>query len=231
MKKIAVLTGAGISAESGISTFRDAGGLWEGHDIMDVASPHGWHKNPELVLDFYNKRRRQAINAKPNAGHLALADLEKYFEVHIITQNIDNLHEKAGSFNVLHLHGELFKSQCSRYSDLIYDIQGTELCLGDMSEKGFQLRPHVVWFGEAVPMIEPAAQLVSEADVVIVVGTSMVVYPAAGLIQYARPDADLYLVDPKIPDFDFRRPIEKIQRTAASGLPDLVQRLISRIEL
>lgn len=230
MKKIVVLSGAGISAESGINTFRDAGGLWEGHDIMEVASPHGWHKNPELVLDFYNKRRRQAVTAQPNAGHLALVDLEKHFEVHVITQNIDNLHEKAGSTNVLHLHGELFKSQCTRYDDLVYDIQGTELCLGDLSEKGFQLRPHVVWFGEPVPMIEPAARLVQQADVVIVVGTSLVVYPAAGLIAYAQPDAELYIVDPNVPDFPFKRPITKIQETAVYGLPALIQRFKTSLE-
>lgn len=199
MKKVVVLSGAGISAESGISTFRDSGGLWEGHEVMDVASPQGWHKNPELVLDFYNQRRKQALSATPNAGHIALADLEKDFEVTVITQNVDNLHEKAGSSRVIHLHGELFKVRSTLDETLIYDLNGWELRLGNLCEKGSQLRPHIVWFGELVPMMEVAIEVVGQADFFIVVGTSLVVYPAASLLDYVAPNVPIYVIDPSLP--------------------------------
>jgi NAD-dependent deacetylase len=197
MKKIVVLSGAGVSAESGIPTFRDAGGLWEGYDVMEVASPEGWQKNPQLVLEFYNQRRKKALEVKPNAGHLILAELEKHFEVSVITQNIDNLHERAGSTNVLHLHGELFKSRSTVDESLIYDIEGWEIKWGECCEKGSQLRPHVVWFGEAVPMFEVAARETETADILIVVGTSMQVYPAASLINYIPEKTPVFIVDPK----------------------------------
>jgi NAD-dependent deacetylase len=187
-KKIVVLSGAGISAESGIATFRDSNGLWEGHNVMDVASPEGWQKNPKLVLDFYNERRKNGLTAQPNAGHLALVKLEEKYDVVIITQNVDNLHERAGSTHVIHLHGELFKSRSTADENLVYDIQGWELKLEDVCEKGSQLRPHIVWFGEMVPMIEKAIIEASLADIFIVVGTSLLVYPAAGLIDYVADE-------------------------------------------
>ena len=196
MKKIVVLTGAGISAESGIRTFRDADGLWEHHRIEDVATPEAWAKDPELVLRFYNQRRAQLFEVQPNSGHLALVDLEKDFEVHIITQNVDDLHERAGSSRVLHLHGELRKVRSDRYEQLMYPCEG-EINMGDTCERGFQLRPHIVWFGESVPMLEPAAELAMQADIFLIVGTSLQVYPAAGLMRYARPDIPFYYVDPR----------------------------------
>ncbi len=194
-KRIVVLTGAGMSAESGISTFRDANGLWENHDIMEVATPEGFRKNPSLVLEFYNQRRRQLLEVKPNAGHLALVDLEAAFEVNIVTQNVDDLHERAGSNNVLHLHGELRKARSTTHPNLVY-ARDNDIKLGDTCEKGGQLRPHIVWFGEMVPMLEPAAELVSIADFVVIIGTSMQVYPAAGLVGYALPGAPIYYIDP-----------------------------------
>jgi len=196
MKKIVVLTGAGISAESGIKTFRDSDGLWENHRIEDVATPEGWFKNPELVLEFYNQRRAQLLEVQPNDGHRALADLEKNFEVHVVTQNVDDLHERAGSTRVLHLHGELRKVRSTRYPDLIYDWD-KDLKMGDNCERGAQLRPHIVWFGEAVPMLEPAADLASEADIFIIVGTSLQVYPAASLMVYASRHIPFFYVDPR----------------------------------
>ena len=195
-KKIAVLTGAGISAESGISTFRDAGGLWENHDIMEVASYQGWVKNRELVLQFYNDRRRQLKEVKPNAGHLELVKLERKYDVTIITQNVDDLHERAGSKNIIHLHGELTKSRSTTDESLVYDCCG-DIKIGDRCERGSQLRPHIVWFGEMVPMLPKAAEVVEERDIVIIVGTSMQVYPAAGLVAYAQQDIPIYYVDPK----------------------------------
>lgn len=195
-KRLVLLSGAGISAESGIQTFRDSGGLWEGYDVMEVASPEGWAKNMELVLDFYNQRRIQARSCKPNKAHTALADLEKDYEVNIITQNIDNLHELAGSTKVLHLHGELFKAQSSLDPKLIYELNTSDINIGDKCEKGSQLRPHVVWFGEPVPMMFPAIKLVQKADIFLIIGTSMQVYPAASLIDFVPKRAEIYLIDP-----------------------------------
>jgi NAD-dependent deacetylase len=218
MKKIVVLSGAGISAESGIPTFRDSNGLWEGYDVMEVATPEGWHRNPALVLDFYNQRRKKALEVKPNAGHLALVELEKYFDVVVVTQNVDNLHERAGSSNVLHLHGELFKSRSTIDESLIYDIDGWELKLGDKCEKGSQLRPHIVWFGEMVPMMELAIEEVATADILLVVGTSLLVYPAAGLVDYVRYDVPVYVIDPKIPPLHNCPNAIKIPEKASTGL-------------
>jgi len=196
MKKLIVLTGAGISAESGIKTFRDADGLWENHRIEEVATPEAWHANPELVLQFYNQRRAQLFEVQPNAGHRALVDLEQRYDVHIITQNVDDLHERAGSSKVLHLHGELRKVRSTRYPELVYPWEG-DLQLGDTCKRGAQLRPHIVWFGEAVPMLEAAAELASKADIFMVVGTSLQVYPAAGLMAYAPRHIPVYYIDPK----------------------------------
>lgn len=195
-KKIVVLTGAGISAESGIRTFRDSDGLWENHRIEDVATPEAWKRNPALVLEFYNQRRAQLFDVQPNAGHRALVDLEKNFDVHIVTQNVDDLHERAGSTQVMHLHGQLRQVRSERYERLVYDWD-KDLHLGDLCERGTQLRPHIVWFGEAVPMLEAAADLASEADIFIIVGTSLQVYPAASLMLYAQHDIPFYYVDPK----------------------------------
>ncbi len=227
MKKLVVLTGAGISAESGLKTFRDSDGLWENHRIEDVATPEGWRKNPALVLQFYNERRAKACDAIPNAGHLALADLEKYFEVSIITQNVDNLHEKAGSTNVLHLHGELTKVRRVKNQHLIIDIGGKAIEIGDLGEDGHQLRPHIVWFGEAVPMIEPATDISMNADIFVVVGTSLQVYPAAGLIHYVNKTVPKFIVDPHIPDVssDYKN-ISFITETATVGVPQLAEILI-----
>ena len=198
--KLVVLSGAGISAESGIPTFRDANGLWEGHDVMEVASPQGWASNPELVLEFYNQRRQAAIKAKPNKGHQILVELEQHFEVTVVTQNVDNLHEQAGSSQVVHLHGELFKSRSTKYPELVYQMSGWELKLGDLCEKGYQLRPHIVWFGEEVPMMEPAISITQQADIFVVVGTSLVVYPAAGLLNFVANQVPKYVIDPNMPD-------------------------------
>ncbi len=195
MKKIAVLTGAGISAESGISTFRDSNGLWENHSIDEVATPEGWHRNPELVLKFYNARRQQLKSVIPNAGHQVLADMEAQYDIHIITQNVDDLHERAGSTKVMHLHGELRKVRSTRYPNLVYDWE-EDLHLGDNCEKGAQLRPHIVWFGESVPMIEPASEVVANADAVLIIGTSLQVYPAAGLMSYAPGFTPIIYIDP-----------------------------------
>lgn len=218
MKNIVVLSGAGISAESGIKTFRDSGGLWEGYDVTEVATPEGFKKNPLLVLDFYNMRRKQALTAVPNAGHLALAELERYAHVDIVTQNVDNLHEKAGSTRVLHLHGELFKSRSTAYPSLVYDIQGWELKWGDTCEKGSQLRPHIVWFGEAVPAMDEAIRKVKKADVLIIVGTSMQVYPAAGLIDYAPAGIPIYIIDPHLPAVSGRENLRMLAEPASTGL-------------
>lgn len=231
MKKIAILSGAGISAESGISTFRDANGLWEGHDIMEVASPIGWNKNPSLVLDFYNKRRRQLLEVKPNIAHYSIKKLESKFEVNVITQNVDNLHEVAGSKNVFHLHGELLKARSTKDDALIYDWEN-DLILGDLCEKGNQLRPHIVWFGEEVPMLQKAAEMVYDADIVIIIGTSMQVYPAAGLAGYAHRNADIYYIDPKpqISSEIANNPRLKIIKSIATiGVVELVNKLLNEI--
>jgi len=228
MKKIVVLSGAGISAESGIATFRDANGLWEGHRVEDVASPEGWQRNPALVLDFYNQRRKTGIHAQPNDGHKALAYLEQFFDVTIITQNVDNLHEKAGSTQVIHLHGEIFKSRSTLDENLVYDMEGWELNLGDVCEKGSQLRPHIVWFGEMVPMMEVAVRKTLEADIFIVVGTSLLVYPAAGLLNYVPRHVPTYVVDPKLPDVSPRANLHLIEEKASTGLPRLADNLIEQ---
>ena len=198
MKNLVVLTGAGISAESGISTFRDSGGLWEQYRIEDVASPEGWARDPKLVTDFYNQRRKQLLEVEPNYGHIALVELEKYFNVYVVTQNVDNLHERAGSKNIVHLHGELTKVRSERFDHLIYELTPDryEVKIGDKCEKGFQLRPHIVWFGEAVPMLEEAVRLAQKADIFVVVGTSLNVYPAASLVHYVQPEVPVYVVDP-----------------------------------
>lgn len=224
MKNLVVLTGAGMSAESGISTFRDAGGLWEGYDVMEVASPDGWRKNPELVLDFYNQRRRQLHSVKPNAAHKALAKLEKSFNVHIITQNVDNLHERAGSSKVLHLHGELLKARSSVDENLVLDWTD-DLHLGDLCPKKSQLRPHIVWFGEAVPAMEEAIDIAADADIFVVIGTSLQVYPAAGLLSYTYIKTPVFYIDPKPAGIQITNPVEVIAKTAVEGMPDLIEKL------
>ncbi|MBO0322451.1 NAD-dependent deacylase [Muricauda sp. CAU 1633] len=226
--KIVVLTGAGMSAESGLKTFRDADGLWEGHDVMEVASPQGFAKNPELVLEFYNQRRRQLLEVNPNAGHLALATLEQHFEVSIVTQNVDNLHEQAGSSHVVHLHGELFKVRSTWDETHILDWT-SDLVLGDLDENGHQLRPHIVWFGEMVPLLETAAQITQEAEILIIIGTSMQVYPAASLIHYAQKETPIYFIDPRptIRSSDFDK-LTVIAETAAEGVPKLVEQLVPK---
>jgi NAD-dependent deacetylase len=198
--KIVVLTGAGISAESGIATFRGADGLWEGHRIEEVASPEGWYENRELVLEFYNKRRRNVLESTPNEAHEILVELEDAHEVFIVTQNVDDLHERAGSSNILHLHGEITKSRSTANPKLVYDIEGSELDLGHNCELGSQLRPHIVWFGEAVPAIEEAVEIIQEADSVLIVGTSLQVYPAAGLVNYASEKVSITVIDPNLPE-------------------------------
>jgi NAD-dependent deacetylase len=218
MKNLVVLTGSGISSESGIKTFRESGGLWEGHDVYDVATPEGWYKNPELVLDFYNQRRKQALESSPNEAHKILADLESHFNVTIITQNVDNLHERAGSSNIIHLHGELFKSRSTLDENLVYDMEGWELNLGDTCEKGSQLRPHIVWFGEMVPMMDVAARETMKADIYLVVGTSLVVYPAAGLLDYAGSEIPKFIVDPNMPEVSKRPNLFLIEEKASSGM-------------
>lgn len=218
MRKLIALTGAGISAESGIATFRDAGGLWEGYKVEDVATPEAWRRNQELVLDFYNQRRKKALEVKPNRGHEILAELEKNFDVTIITQNVDNLHERAGSSHVLHLHGSLFESRSTKNPKLIYPIKGSELNLGDVCELGSQLRPNIVWFGEAVPMMEVAADIAGQSDIFLVVGTSMVVYPAAGLIDYVPDRVKKYVIDPKKPEILHVPNLEFITEKASVGM-------------
>ena len=225
--KIVLLTGAGISQESGIKTFRDANGLWNNHDIMEVASPQGWAKNPELVLEFYNQRRRQLHGVQPNAAHKAITKLQKHFPVEVITQNVDDLHERAGNKNVHHLHGELFKVRSEKNENLIYDWK-KDLHLGDKAEDGAQLRPHIVWFGEAVPMIEKVIPLVQQADIFIIVGTGMQVYPAAGLVHYLKPGVPVYYIDPKPNPLAIDNPLYIIPKKAGEGLPELVDELIHK---
>ena len=224
VKKIVILTGAGMSAESGINTFRDANGLWEGHDIRDVASPEGFVNNPELVFDFYNKRRAQLNTVKPNKGHLLLKELEKKYHTTIITQNVDDLHERAGSKNIIHLHGELRKVRSILNEDLIYNWV-SDLKLGDKNAEGHQLRPHIVWFGEAVPEIDTAITYVEKADILIIIGTSMQVYPAAGLINYCQQNIPIYFIDPK-PTIETKENLTIIAKGAVTGITELVKLLI-----
>ncbi|MCM4171455.1 NAD-dependent deacylase [Arenibacter sp. TNZ] len=228
MKKIIVLTGAGVSAESGINTFRDADGLWEGHDVMEVATPQGFRKNPELVLNFYNERRRQLFNVIPNEAHIALARLEERFDVSIITQNVDDLHERAGSSKVIHLHGELLKARSVDNPLKIMDWK-TDIKIGDLSEEGGQLRPHIVWFGEEVPLLEKAASITQTAHILIIIGTSMQVYPAASLIHYVPSNTPIFFIDPKpnISQTDFQG-LNIIQASAVQGVPKLVSELIEK---
>lgn len=219
-KKLVVLTGAGISAESGLKTFRDSDGLWEGYNVEEVATPGAWRKDPKLVLDFYNMRRKDVRNAQPNVAHKGLAELEKDFDVHIITQNIDNLHERAGSSKVLHLHGEIFKMRSEKNEHLVYDITD-DIQIGDKGEDGAQLRPHIVWFEEAVPMIEPAVQIAATADIFVVIGTSLAVYPAAGLLHYAPKNIPKFIVDKKIPYTTSLHNIVAIEKPATKGVEEL----------
>lgn len=223
-KNLVVLTGAGISAESGLKTFRDSDGLWNGYNIEDVATPRAWKKNKQLVLDFYNMRRRDVLQAQPNAAHVGLAELEKHFNVHIITQNIDDLHERAGSTNVLHLHGEIFKMRSELNERLIYEIR-KDILLGDVAEDGAQLRPHIVWFEEPVPMIERAAEIAAGADIFVVIGTSLVVYPAAGLINYAPHTVPKFIVDKNIPYASLYN-LTAIEKPATEGIAALMRLLI-----
>ena len=229
MKKIVVLTGAGISAESGLRTFRDSNGLWEEHRVEDVATFEAWQRNQALVLDFYNQRRKQMYEVKPNAGHLALVELEEKFDVQIITQNVDDLHEKAGSGHVLHLHGELKKVRSTLDERLIYVLDGWELKKGDLCEKGSQLRPHIVWFGEAVPMIEPAMELAAEADIFIVIGTSLNVYPASSLVYYIKKTTPVYLIDPHAEMLSGVKNLTVFRETAGLGVPKLVKQLMETV--
>ncbi len=226
-KKIIVFTGAGMSAESGLKTFRYTNGLWEEYRIEDVATPEAWHRNKSLVLKFYNDRLKQIIAAKPNNGHLILAGLQKHFDVQIITQNIDDLHERAGSKKVLHLHGLITQMRSSVDESLVYPIKNREIKLGELCEKGSQLRPHIVWFGEAVPEMDKAIELVTQADLLIVVGTSLVVYPAAGLLNYAPKAAVKYLVDPGNFDNAVLHHIIQIKKTASEGLHQLEKQLLN----
>ena len=224
MKKIVVLTGAGVSAESGLRTFRDSDGLWEGYNIEDVATPRAWKKDPQLVLEFYNYRRKNVLDAQPNAAHIGLAELEKKFDVHIITQNIDDLHERAGSTKVLHLHGEIFKMRSDRNEEMIYDIRG-DINIGDKAEDGTQLRPNIVWFEEPVPKIEEAIPIVYGADIFVVVGTSLVVYPAAGLVNYTAFDVPKYIIDKKIPYVSSLSNLVTIEKPATEGVKELIKLL------
>lgn len=225
MKKLVVLTGAGISAESGIKTFRDSGGLWEQHDVMDVASIDGWYRNPSLVLEFYNQRRKQLESAQPNRAHVLLAELEKDFDVQIITQNVDNLHERAGSRHVLHLHGELTKVRSSKSTAHVEDIVYREIHPGDLCADGSQLRPHIVWFGEAVPLIEEAERLVSEADIFAVIGTSLNVYPAADLVTSLPQEARAFLIDPNTVARKLPKQFTVIKENATVGVERMIQLL------
>ena len=229
MKKIIILTGAGISAESGLKTFRDRDGLWENYRIEDVATPRAWERNPRLVIKFYNIRRQQVEQAQPNAAHYALVKLEKKFHVTIITQNIDDLHERAGSHNILHLHGEITKIRSSKFPELLYHTKGNDLKMGDKCEKGFQLRPHVVWFGESVPEMPHAAELTGQADILIIIGTSLVVYPAAGLIDFAPPYIPKIYIDPNGQKRDSVKNLRIINEKATTGVLRLVEELCASL--
>jgi NAD-dependent deacetylase len=228
MKKLIVLTGAGISAESGIKTFRDVDGLWEGHDVMEVASPEGYSENPELVLDFYNQRRKQLLEVSPNKAHYNLAKLENYFDVEIITQNVDDLHERAGSTKIIHLHGELLKVRSAVNESNVLDWR-KELVLGDLCSEKSQLRPHIVWFGEMVPLLEKAIEITQTADILVVIGTSMQVYPAASLIDYIKPNTPIYFIDPKpmVSESDFNN-LTVITKIASYGTDQLYNLIIDK---
>lgn len=228
MKKLVVLTGAGMSAESGISTFRDTGGLWEKYPVNEVATPEGFAKDPALVLEFYNQRRKQLLEVEPNEGHTGLAALEKFFDIGIVTQNVDNLHERAGSTNVLHLHGELMKVRSTGPGQEVFDLSGQEdieINMGDVCPEGYQLRPHIVWFGEGVPEFENAVKQVGQADVLVIIGTSMQVYPAASLINYAKKGVPVYFIDPNEVFVDSS--VRYIKKTASAGVKELTQILLS----
>lgn len=227
MKNLVILSGAGMSQESGIRTFRDMGGLWEEYDISEVATPEAWHRNPELVMRFYNDRRKQLLESEPNAGHRGLVDLEQDFNVQIITQNVDDLHERAGSRHVLHLHGELKKARSSVDETLIYDIDGWELKFGQKCAKGSQLRPHIVWFGEAVPAMDEAVHLAEQADIMVVIGTSLNVYPAAGLVNYVKRETPVFVIDPERPPVYIRN-VTYIQEKASKGVEILKERLLEK---
>ncbi|HNK60920.1 MAG TPA: Sir2 family NAD-dependent protein deacetylase [Chitinophagaceae bacterium] len=224
-KKLVVLTGAGISAESGIRTFRDSGGLWEGYDVNDVATPEAWIKNPELVLRFYNERRKNVAAAVPNAAHIGLAALEKYFDVTIITQNVDDLHERAGSTNIIHLHGEIFKMRSEYDASIIKEIKD-DIQVGDRAADGHQFRPHIVWFGEEVPMMETATKVAYHAEIFVVVGTSLVVYPAAGLINYVAMEVPKYVIDKSIPSLPAMKNLTLIEKPATEGVAELSELLL-----
>ena len=225
--KLVAFTGSGISAESGLKTFRDSDGLWEEYNVYDVATPEAWSRDRKLVLEFYNARRRQVLSAQPNAAHVALAQLELKFDVEIITQNIDDLHERAGSSKVLHLHGEIMKAQSTLYRNLVYPIKGSELNEGDLCERGSQLRPFIVWFGEEVPMIKVGEQIISQAEIILIIGTSLQVYPAAGLVQYAPPASKKYYIDPK-PDANiFLGNTKVLNSKAGIAVPRLVEKLMT----
>ncbi len=226
MKKLVVLSGAGISAESGLKTFRDSDGLWEGYNVEDVATPRAWKRDPALVLEFYNQRRQNVLLAEPNFAHIGLASLEDKFDVTIITQNIDDLHERAGSTNVVHLHGQIFKMRSERDDSKIYDIRG-DMKLGDKAADGGQLRPHIVWFEEPVPMIEKAISIVSKADLFVVIGTSLMVYPAAGLVNYASPMIPKFIIDKKIPYAASQENLTVIEMTATEGVKELIKQLVN----
>ncbi len=225
MQNLVVLSGAGMSAESGIPTFRDMGGIWEQYDVTQVASPEAWRVNPELVLEFYNQRRKKLFESEPNNGHLILAELEQWYNVQIITQNVDDLHERAGSTQILHLHGELKKARSTAYPNLVYELNHWELKLGDVCEKGYQLRPHIVWFGEAVEAIGQAQTMVSTADILVVVGTSLNVYPAAGLVHYVRKGVPVFVVDPAKPLLGNNSNVTYITEKASTGLMKLKELL------
>jgi NAD-dependent deacetylase len=226
MKKLIIFTGAGISAESGLKTFIDANGLWEGFDVHEVATPRAWQKNPELVLRFYNERRQNVKEAKPNKAHEIIAELEQYFDVHVITQNIDDLHERAGSKNIMHLHGEIFKMRSEQNDEVIYPISG-DINVGDKAPDGFQLRPHIVWFEEPVPMMDDALMLASQADIFVVIGTSLVVYPAASIVNYLAPSTPVLVVDKKVPKVN-RNDVTYIEKPATEGMEELKNILLEK---
>jgi len=227
LKKIVIFTGSGVSAESGIRTFRDAGGLWEDYAVEDVATPEAWKRDPALVQRFYNEIRKQVMEAQPNAAHLALSKLEAKYEVVVITQNIDDLHERAGTNNIIHLHGEIRKARSSRYEDLVYDIDGWEITSGSLCEKGFPLRPFIVWFGEQVPMMTPSIIQVQSADIFIIIGTSLEVYPAASLLDFVRPEIPKYFIDPGAENKNYIKNLTVIKEKAGSAVPALVDKLLS----